>query len=296
MSRLIPMVALLACFLGGGCTVSQGTLSQQGYYYEELRYWVRFHVPATMTFVNDEWQVDNWIRVPYTRTDWQRKSGSAYLGYRMVESPEGEEPTEERVFLYDLKLTHKLTNGVIWSQSFALSQSQRHKQLDVLLNNYADSLSGTGLYGQGDIYSIKRAKLRKFAARLAWKRSLQRGPYLVLYGLIEVIDLERQRVDKAYEPERVLLAITRIALLGGKSALVLFGYHNTADHFEKYVGAFRAFLQNTFLFPLRSRRVPVVDAKTPSSFPQAPVPRLESQPDPTAPVPLRRDPPEQPPP
>jgi hypothetical protein len=49
-------------------------------------------------------------------------------------------------------------NGVIWVKAHPFLLADSHRELEVMLNDYADGLSGAGLYAQSNLFSIERVR------------------------------------------------------------------------------------------------------------------------------------------
>jgi hypothetical protein len=134
-----------------------------------------------------------------------------------------------------------------------------HKDLDVLLNGYADGLSGTGLYAQSNLFSVERVHARQFTSFVVAKEPTTIGNNSGLVGVIELAESERLRLDPQYRSAKIKLALARFAYYepigrwgsgpwpvveyrGSKRVqrvgLLVVGYYNTASKFDAQVSTF----------------------------------------------------------
>ncbi len=114
--RFAAASIVVTAFLSGACAPGHGLINSKGYEYKSRKYGVAFKAPSKRQFINDSWSVDNYVYVedPYGST-WSAKKGRKYLGYRLVDKDGDGTEERERAFIYDLRLVHRKTNGVISS-------------------------------------------------------------------------------------------------------------------------------------------------------------------------------------
>ena len=243
--RALAASIVVATFSCVACAPEHGTITRKGFVYKSRKYRVDFTVPSKRQFINANWTVDNYV---YDKTGpfggtWSAKEGKRFLGHRMVDKDGDGTASREQAFLFDLRLVHRRTNGVIWMQTFELPSNQQDKKLEVFLRNYVDSLSGTGLYRQGSVYGVIRATLRRFAAKVDLKMRTTRGPSQVLHAIISLVDLARKKISPKYEADKIKLLLSKIRRLGRPNLLLLVGYHNQAADFVGSLQDFGIFVK-----------------------------------------------------
>ena len=156
------MLAIIAAVMG--CAESGGAIGPQGFDQSLYGYHVDYGNPANQTFLGPDWRVDN-FQWDTTARAWKQKTGDAYVATRELdEDNDGTispgEKSEEPI--YDLRLTNTADNGVIWVKAHPLAFQDSGRDLGVVINNYADSLAGTGLYYQGSIFTLEHVKARQY--------------------------------------------------------------------------------------------------------------------------------------
>ncbi len=256
------LIVTVVVLVGAACACAPdiGTIQAGGYRWDAYGLSIRFRDSRHQRFINGEWVLMNWSRrmmaeyyqvasaqehrhetKPSAMYEWIPKDGERYYGYCRVDR-DGDGTTErESCFLYCLLLKHRRTDGVIWAQVFDVPKGFEHKRLDVVLDNYVNSISGTGLYRQGSIMNIESVKARAFGARVVKKLELDGGEKL--QALIDVVDLDRKKADPSYPGEKIMVELSRMWRRNGRAALLLLGYHNSSRYFEQHLADFKAFTQ-----------------------------------------------------
>jgi hypothetical protein len=230
-----------------------------GYHKPKVGLRILYQDKARQEFVNADWKVDNFHRDGSGA--WARKAGSDYYGFRLLEDERTGKVRKEKVHFFELKLAHRETNGVIWVQTFKLRPKHRDKKLDVLLRNYATSLSGSGLFVEGNVYGLLGIKVKKYAAMVREKKWIQVDGFHALQAKIDIINLDSARAGSK-RPERsvdvVLLRFSRpenkyepvpqrpgywVKTRYHRPVILVVGYKNSAIYFEKHRPDLQAFLR-----------------------------------------------------
>lgn len=257
--HLFVGAVVLTAALGSGACSNPGGLVRWGYDHPKVGLKILYKDVSKEQFVDDAWRIDNFYRG--TSGSWNRKHGTDYYGLRLVEDEHHGRVRQEKAHFFDLKLNHAETNGVIWVQTFKLPSKHKATKLEVLLTNYVNSLSGSGLYLEGNIYGLRQIKVKKYAARVRQKRWIRVHHYNALRAKIDIVDLDRAKVfskDATKSVDVVLLrfwwtstkdvqsrrnpVLWRLTRIHHPMMLVV-GYKNAAAYFEKQRADFQAFLQ-----------------------------------------------------
>jgi hypothetical protein len=251
--RLLAAAALLL----GSC-VSKGTIGPNGFEQPVFRYRFAYQDPAHGLFLGPDWQLDNFFA---EMGSFKAKRGPEYVATREIDE-DGDgvitqwEKNEEPV--YDLRFVNVHDDGIIWIKAHPLPAPQAQKDLDVILNGYADGLSGTGLYAQFNLFNLERVHARQFTSFVVYKGSATLANNPALVGVIELAESERLRFDPQYRSAKIKIAFARFAYhepLGGLSkpwpvvkyqgkdryrriGLLVVGYYNSAAKFDGQVRAF----------------------------------------------------------
>jgi len=274
--HLLGAVALSAALLSGACANPHG-LVKRGY--EQPRFGLRIHYrdAAREQFIDQGWRIDNFYRG--SSGAWTRKKGTDYYGFRLVEDERHGQQRKERAHFFELKLNHTETNGVIWVQTFKLPTKHKSTRLAVLLNNYVSSLSGSGLYFEGNIYGLQQIKVKKYAARIRQKRWIRVHQYNALRAKIDIVNLDRARLSSRDATTSIDVVLVRFWWTSIKDVqsprnpvvwvktkvynpmMLVVGYKNRAAYFDKQRVDFDSFLRQIRFrdhpTPVLSRTEPV---------------------------------------
>jgi hypothetical protein len=139
--RMLGIVII--CF-GAGCANSAGTWKESGYRQDAFGYEVAFRDKGAKLIAGPDWQIDNY-RYDRSSSSWEEKTGANYVATREQDiDQDGTISNGEKVEepIYDLKLANRKNNGVIWTKAHPFLPEDAEQDLEVILDNYADSLSG----------------------------------------------------------------------------------------------------------------------------------------------------------
>ena len=185
-------------------------------------------------------------------------------------------------------------DGVIWLKAHPLTPKDAQRDLDVVLSNYADGLSGAGLYAQSNLCSVERTKVRQFMTFVTNKQEMKLGPNLAIAGTIELAEAEKVKLDPSFRTSKVRIVFAEFAFYerphyqgdpspwpvverDGKSwsrrpALLVAGYYNTVSRFDEHLGEFDDVLRRIAFAPdsvLPDVRLGMAPADAPSPAPSA---------------------------
>lgn len=283
--RLRPCFVLAS--LSTSCLVAcaPGPFAPQGYTNESFAYIVGYADPGGKALLPAPWRLDNFNR---SSDSFDEKRDGAYMATRELDDDENGEisPSESRPeAVFDVKLQNDRDNGVIWTKAHPMRYSDRDRELGVLVDNYIDSLSGTGLYEQGSIFNQKHNRQLSFVTFVKSKREIQVDRHAAVEAVVEIAEAEKVKLDPSYRRTRVKVVFTRFeyVLASAKSpipskwpsvgsgfgerthrrGILVAGYANTGEAFERSEAAFDALVQR-IRFP---KSVPA------PSTPSAPIPQ-----------------------
>ena len=140
----------LTMVLCQACTPASGALGAQGYEQSLSKIQVKYSDPAQQKFLPADWVLDNYAYDPIKKS-WSEKKGVQYRALRLLdEDADGTVSRAERrnENIFDLRFVNTRDNAVIWLKVHPMEPSAAGRDLDVILENYADGLEGTGLFEQ----------------------------------------------------------------------------------------------------------------------------------------------------
>jgi hypothetical protein len=257
-------------FLLWHCGPKVGVIGPAGFENAVYEYRVSYRDPAQKMFLGPDWQLDNYYFNTATNS-YKAKTGPDYVAEREFDldgdgtislSEKSSEP------IYDLRFVNTKDDGVIWIKAHPVAIVDRQRDLEVVLNNYADGLSGTGLYAQGNLFSVEHAKSRAFTTFVTMKEPITLGGLPGLAGEIEIAEVEKLRLDPKYRSEKVKVAFVRFvfhesmyhtetwpvvqykgAQVYERPALLIAGYFNRIANFDSHVKEFDETLKQLSLGP-----------------------------------------------
>jgi hypothetical protein len=291
-------LAACALVLLSNCAKT-ATIGPTGFDQPNFQYRLNYQDAARGVFFGPDWQLDNYF---LEGGRLKAKKGPEYVAMREIdEDGDGTvsqwEKKEE--FIYDLRFVNVHDDGILWIKAHPLSQQSVQKDLDVLLNNYADGLSGTGLYAQSNLFSVERVKARQFTSFVVSKQPVTVGNNTGLVGVIELAETERLRLDPQYRSAKIKIAIARFAYyepIGRygsgpwpvvnyrgqnrvqRIGLFVVGYYNSAAKFEGQMQTFDQALAQLSFGPESAIGSPPAPANVASPAPSAAPPTPASSP------------------
>ena len=211
--RLVIVGIVGAC--AGGCASSSGAWKATGYSQTVFGYGVSFRDANAQALAGSDWRLDS-HRYDTAAKGWVEKTGHDYAAVRRQDWDQngaisGSETTKEALF--DLKIVNKKNNGVIWTKAHPLLPEEAEVELEVVLNNYVDSLTGNGLYAQGNLFGAERPKVRNFTTMLVSKQITKIGASDALSGTIEIAEVDRLKQDPRSRSGVVKLVLVKIRCL-----------------------------------------------------------------------------------
>jgi len=273
MKNLSRILVPFACAMLASCRPPKvGVVGPAGFAQPRYGYQLSYRDPGQKQFVGPEWQLDNYYVDPHW-SKLQPKKGPDYIAVREFDADNDGaispmEKQEEPI--YDLRFVNSKDDGVIWVKAHPVARAEAHRDLDVVLDNYADGLAGTGLYAQGNLFNVQRTKLRQFTTFLTSKEPIKLGALQALSGTIELAEVEKLRLDPQYRSEKIKVVFARfmyfepasrnfdpvdgapIVTHNGescyqRSALLIAGYANSVPRFDGHLKDFEQVL-NQFVF------------------------------------------------
>jgi hypothetical protein len=315
MRPIVKLTLLLSCIcpLMGACATSSAAFGPSGYEQTAFHYQIRYaDSKAQRLLGGKDWRLDNLIWDD-TIQGWSHKKGSTYTWTRAQDTDQdgtisAQEQHEEGVF--DLRFVHTRDQSVIWTKAHPLLLNDAGQDLDVILENYAEQLSGEGLYTAGTIFSAATLKTRKFVSFIVDRAPLQIGPNLAVVATIELAETERLRMEPAHRSSMVRIVFTKLAYQNrmddrsvpgaqeetvrcGSSTcnrgivLLVAGYYNDAAHFPDHLGEFEDLVKRISvppegLLPSHRRSRPVKTSPPPPPATPPPEEAPTPPPPPTA--------------
>jgi len=201
-------------FLLGGCMGSPGAFGPDGYRPSGSPLIVRYAEPAEHRFVSADWRVDNFV-VADDGTIGKPKQTDAYVQPREIDvDDDGVVDINSKAFVYDLKLVNRVTDGAIWLQTVPLAMRDKDRSLPSILDDFVESLSGTGVYRVTTIQPHRLAATKTYAAHVLSATGGRTGGFESVDATIELVNLDQLKVDPDAKSEigRVVVVRTNYPL------------------------------------------------------------------------------------
>lgn len=252
-------ICFAAFLLLAGCATSGG-LGKGGYKSQTYPYEVAYSDPARETFINTDWRVDNFFVTGTRNRVWEMKETPDYV-HDVSFDTDGDGTVDEvqKLPRYDLWLEHRATDQTIWVRSMILSQTDAHKNLDVISRRYLEAVTGTG-YAVASLQEDATIQLvdKKYAATKIGEQALSVGPYPALVVAVDVANLHELELDSTARQRRVLLVFVRTGygypVTNWRREEQMFptvlvaGYASSPADFDAGLPAFRHLLSNVRLY------------------------------------------------
>jgi hypothetical protein len=205
----------LVATLATGCANTGSSWKPSGYRQDVFGYEVGFRDTKARMLAGPDWQLDN-HRYDNAGGAWEEKTGDDYMATRALDwdqdgtvSPS--EQTKEPIF--DIKLVNKRNNGVIWTKAHPFLPEDADNELDVLLTNYVEGLSGYGRYAQGNLFGIEKARTKNFMTFLVTKELTKIGPHDAIAGTVEIAEVDRLKHDPSARSGIVKIVMVKVRCL-----------------------------------------------------------------------------------
>lgn len=256
-NRSLSVAILCSTFAGLGCATNSGAnWNKRGYSQGLFGYEVAYHDVKDRTLIGPDWQLDNFRR--YTGGHWEEKKGYDYTATRAQDinqngTIEFAERRKEPIF--DLRFTNRKDNGVIWAKAHPFLPSEADQELEVILDNYVDSLEGDGIYAQGNLFSVERERVRSFTTFVVSKQVTRIGQSDALSATVEIAEVEKLKSNPKHRSGMVQVVMVKMHCLTPANCrsmapswpwttcrgrryrapvgLLVVGYYNTPSHFDK---------------------------------------------------------------
>src|SRR5271165_1947809 len=139
--KLTPPLVAVVWLLLSGCVHSPAQFGATAFLQTDYGYKVAYSDSAGKSFAEGDWALDNYF--VDERGNWKAKKGDKYEAKREFdEDGDGQISSNEtsKESIYDLRLLNGRDNGVIWVKAHPLLLADSHRELEVMLNDYADGL------------------------------------------------------------------------------------------------------------------------------------------------------------
>jgi hypothetical protein len=264
----------LALVLSTACSPGSGAFGADGYEQALAKYRVDYVDRSAKKFLPDDWRLDNYSFDPQ-RSEWKEKTGDQYLALRLLdENGDGSISASEKHTenIFDLRFVNIRDNSVIWLKVHPLAFQDAGRDLDVILENYADGLEGTGLFEQSSLFGLKTDKVRHYTTFIVKKEPTALGPLPAIRGVIEIADVEKLRLDNKHRDAKAELLFAKVAYLqplahrnstqwptvqstdtivpilqAKRVGLLVIGYYDDASRFESHLPDLRALLKQVVI-------------------------------------------------
>jgi hypothetical protein len=277
-------VALVA----SGC-VSQYELRDDGYYNLAIGYRVRNAGDST-AFVGPDWRLDNFS----TRGRPTLKTGAEYQTAVAVDTDDdGDFDNSFDMPLYDLRLVNRRSGATVWVRTVPLSGHDSERDLDGLVRDYIDEVSGAGVTTVQFMRERPIGVTRRFATETRDGRNLRVDGRYAYGATFDVASVDQVAVESDRRLDRVRIVLVQTnrryaprGWRGGLPVFLLFGCASRPDDFEEAAAALRALVHGTDFFARDDEdgeEPPSIDTTWPWDAPSTQAPPQQGSPPPVPP-------------
>lgn len=281
--RVFGWVALVA----SGC-VSQYELRDDGYYNLVVGYRVR-NAGDDTAFVGPDWRLDNYS----TRGSPTLKTGAEYETSVAVDTDDdGDLDHSFEMPLYDLRLVNRRTGATVWVRTVPLSSHDGERELDGLVRDYIDEVSGAGVTTVQFMRERPVGITRRFATETRDGRNLRVDGRYAYGATFDVASVDQVAVESDRRLDRVRIVLVRTerrylprGWRGGLPAFLLFGCASRPEDFDDAAGALRALVRGTDFFARDDgdgEEPPRIETTWPWDAPSMSAPQQPLEPPPAA--------------
>jgi len=165
----------------------------------------------------------------------------------------------------DLLMRHRESNGTIWSRMLFIPHEFRGKALKVLVENYANSITGGRFYAG---YLNNAPRLERVASQILLSEAASVDGLPAHDVVLEVADVDQLELDKGAPRSRAELVLVgaefaRPLGLTEETAYMMLGYVNDRADFARYHDAFRRFVSRIRVRGVRGTPYGTVDPASP---------------------------------
>jgi hypothetical protein len=248
MTAFLRRAAVWAVFAvaGLGCASGPGTVAAGSYQsnYDGLAV-VGQGAPESAGLMPKGWKLDNFYGSP---TPHEAKATDAYMAtYQLDGDGNGVYELSLERFLYELRFVNLHDDGVVWLRVVPVSADLAEMALPVLVDAYADSMSG----GHFDAAWVDRehavAREKRYASMLTSSQACRLGGVDCQLATIELADVDQVKLSpsKRYRKLQVLVARAPLELSVRHHAYPTYlvaGYSNQPGRFDAGLPEFQDFL------------------------------------------------------
>jgi hypothetical protein len=245
--RRPPRATLLSCVLAIGCAhLARSPIArfdEAGFHADADAYSIGYAQPEAWRLLSDAWQVDNYS---YKRGRPAREKTEGEYDAKLSWPASDGRLFSVSTTAYDLRLSHRESNGVIWVRAMPVPAELRGKRLRVLAEDWANRLTGT-LY-QSQLVATERSN--RLATKLLESRTVRVGDRPGHAVTFEVVDLDKRELDPDAPGTRVRALFVSASLRKHLESLspgygdfdapacLLLGYANDDAEFDESLADF----------------------------------------------------------
>lgn len=235
MTRLV-----LPALLASACATADPIFDDVGFVHPEYGYHIEFANEPRRVLITSEWRVENYAR---QSEEWIRREAAQYWHAPLLDlDGDGILETLEREYLYDLRMRHVRSNGLIWVRTVPLELDLQEVELDVLARNYVENIASSGFLLARVAPGVVAVGERRFASRVLDQLPIRVDGYEAYGVLLEVASVAQLQLSEASRIENAVIVLSR-APFGWREwssegyrdwpVIVIAGYSNSPAEFEQ---------------------------------------------------------------
>lgn len=253
MTRLL----LVALVLVAGCRARElGHFGPGGFYHVRDHYRVRYDASgeAAYALLPPEWAIENY-QVGSDGRPTVANPADRYWTSFLIERSDGRAEIVRRSEIFDLRYVHRRDGSVIFARTVPLPSTMAERDLQVIMRDYVDRSSG-GTYAAVSLFGETGVRERRAAPRVVAEGSARVSGLAAYYATVEIVDVDRHRVDPSAHGEMVTLVMMRPGRHlwrspGGATLpmLLLFGYAARPELHSAHLSDFTGFVSRVDVRP-----------------------------------------------
>jgi hypothetical protein len=249
-ARLGALSAVLAAFVVTTACMPAASGSFTADAFEQTPY--HYKVLAPDTTLGQGWLIDNFYTSPRNGRLEPKTADIYRTKYELDINGDGRVDVTHEEPTYDLRYTHRQRASVIWLRTFPLPQNLEQTELRVLMRQYVDEIAGAGY--EAVRLSPERSVVteRRYAAEIVDQSEARLAGMPAYVATIDVANVDQIKLTPSTRHTRVQVVIghTPFGYTVSPSGLnkvtypvlMMAGYSNLPEDFDKDVDTFRKFL------------------------------------------------------
>jgi hypothetical protein len=240
---------LISATLVGCVATNYYTAKKDGIYFHYYAYSLQYAQQRPWIILRGNWVLDNFHIA--AGEGLVMNKGKRYYGKARMDRDGDGKYEDESIYFFDIKLNHRSSNAVMWIQNQELASKSSHKALEVLMRNYAASLTGAGFYAEANVFSLLTVKQKRFVAVIQETKKTLVNRFYALQAKIQVFNIDQRKIQPTHQGNTLMVTMVKIpykyqsaqgtTMIG--SSVMIVGYVNRTEDFDLHRPAYGSFIR-----------------------------------------------------